>query len=529
MPRHQHQPLLVTPRIQTPRRPPRPDRAFAALGLLLVLTGITAGAIFLMPDDMKIVIQDRREAELESHRQIIDAFHQSVRRTLSIPGTTNWSTSIAAVDSMNRGWIESSYPDFGADTSVQRILVVDAGLGTSTLPYTQTSAGLTGSQTNLLGPNARMLLVSNTRRGLSLPITNGPLATASFDTLWNWDYDPATKSPPSGWPSSWNTHAKHLHVSRIDLRPLFHSVSLKNVRYGLGSGSVTAGSVTATIDTLVSKTLNLLDGTLLYVCKTNGTPYLALDVSKNLEFDLTPVPSLGTPLLYYSFAETYGTFTDNAGSLGSAWDGTMLGSGTLGAGGVIGSLIPGYPSANTAAAFNGVSSYIETGEKLPTSLPRFTFACWIKPGTSYASRQIIAGVYGAMSFAIRRRCGVTYVEFESKKGGMVRARYPYSFGTWHHIAVSGDGNKLRLYLDGTPAASQTKCVSNYYYDSRRTFRIGGTISESTCWTWSYWTWMFGGLYSGAAGYFLGSVDALVLFDKVLEPSQITSLYSGAYF
>ena len=63
--------------------------------------------------------------------------------------------------------VQQVNPSFSADTNLTRVFLIDPNLSSGVLPYTQTATGLSGSQTNLLGTAARVMLVSNGKRGLT--------------------------------------------------------------------------------------------------------------------------------------------------------------------------------------------------------------------------------------------------------------------------------------------------------------------------------------------------------------------------
>src|SRR3954468_22574901 len=183
-----------------------------------------------------------------------------------------------AFANMDRAEVEKTDPSFSSDANLTRVYLIDPNLGT-VLPYAESTSGLTGSQTNLTGSSARVMIIGNTKRNLTLPVSSGIAgSSAAFDNIWNWVYDSTTKSPPPGWPASWNGSGNFLHVYRVNLANYFHRVTCSNLRYGFSTNTMT--------NTVSSQTtFQFLRGTPLALADSSGTLKRLHVVNRDIGFD----------------------------------------------------------------------------------------------------------------------------------------------------------------------------------------------------------------------------------------------------
>ena len=204
---------------------------YAALVYVFVVFGLVSVGILFAPNLLPKLLENKREIEEQRLTRVGRAFEESVQRTLMIPGQKNWSTQVMAFAGMDQTEVEQTDPAFAGDPNLTRVYLIDPGLSGSLLPYVESDNGLSRSQTNLVGPAARVMIVSNTKRGLILPISSGLAAsTTAFENIWNWTYDPQTKAPPAVWPREWNGNGNFLHVLRLNLANSFQHVTGRNLR-----------------------------------------------------------------------------------------------------------------------------------------------------------------------------------------------------------------------------------------------------------------------------------------------------------
>ncbi len=232
---------------------------------ILILAGLSVTGIALMPSLVQPATDRFWKDEERILGQLRVGLEDAIRIRQAIPASTNWAGFVASTTGLNTTLVQQVWTAFPGDTNSRRILLLDTVLTTSVLPYTQNTNGLQGAQTNLIGTNSRALLISNTKRDLALPVSGGVASSATaFNSIWNWVYDPSTKAPPTGWPSSWTGNGNHLHVQPINLANLFSTATMSNVLYTVNNSSTSS---------IISRTERVfLRGTLLAAYRKDGTP-----------------------------------------------------------------------------------------------------------------------------------------------------------------------------------------------------------------------------------------------------------------
>ena len=448
-------------------------RAAAGLALMLVLAGLAVTGMLLLPSLASKTTQRRNTTEEAALARLEECFRDYVRLYQIIPGTGTWSTAIASISGMSTAQVSSVFPEFPTDPSVQRVFVVDdyLGGGTPLLPYTQSTDGLTGTLTNLLNNRARAMIVSSTKRGLALPISSGFLTQANFDAIWDWTYNPATEAPPSGWSSAWTGNGEFLHVKPLYLPSLFSKITLQNAKYGLGLVNLVTTTVNGQTD------YYFLNGAPMTLSTALGKLKHHHVVRGDASFDLTE--SDLDPVLWFKFSESTGSIATNNGSYSTDGNGIFTNGVLLAQAGPRFPTFPNFTSDNTAAYFDGVTSYVETGRLLTNELPAFTLAAWVRPNQFPTNASTFLGVRGALALETKSLSGLNYVQVATKNGGTAAALYPYSSNAWHHVAAVGNGLGVTLYLDGVLAATTLDACTNYFYDSGGTFRVGANATTAT--------------------------------------------------
>jgi type II secretory pathway pseudopilin PulG len=477
----------------------RRDSGYALVIVVALLAIVAILAGILVPDLVRRHLRRTARAEEERLRVIGNGLLRSIEQTHVIPGITNWIGAVTNQTGLNRTEVAQVFPEFPADTNTSRIYLVHPyftpGTGAARLPYAQTSGGIAAGSTNAPDDNTRVMIVSNARRELSLPLGSGTPAAAAFEAIWDWNYDPATKAPPSGWPSAWNQKGDGLHVQRLNLANEFHVLSLKGLLYSL-NGSTPLDQVGSLVER------QFLRGSLIEIYRLNGPRYASYVVNKNAAFEFS-----SGPLLYYQLEETGGVVATNLGSLGSAANGVYTNGPTLGQAGPRPPSFPGYPAGNNAVNFDGVDDYMNTSQLLPSTLPGFTLAGWIKPTANMAGN---TGIFGARDV----------INLESKNSNFLRLNtesafldvsWPYPNNEWHHVAATGNGSSIQIYLDGAWVGSKSQVTSNYgNASSTNTFRAGGLSSK-----------LNGNDYSKMV------IDEVVFYDLALSDAEVLSLYQGS--
>lgn len=472
------------------------------MGLLLLLAAslVLVTTVLILPNLVLRVQARARDAEQRAHGRIGAALVEAIERTQSIPAATNWSSVAAPFAGLDQTELEQVYPAVPGDANTRRMLIFSPGLSGVTLPYGQSSAGLTGVLTNLITTNSRAVLVSNTKRHLPLPLTNGSVSSASFEAVWNWTYDPATKAPPSGWPSSWNGFGDQLHVTRFNFANLFHRVSLNNLMYGAGETAVPTVTVSS------ATALQLLRGTRLALAKPDGTLKQHHVVRRDVAFDFGTT-SLGPPIIWFQMEEQSGTYATNSGSLGAVAAGTIMSGIGYAQNGPQPPDFPNFSEKNYGLDFNARAEYIPTAKGFLSGMKAFTLALWVNVDAVSSSRTGLAGQNDAIELGF---ISSSDVQLWTPGGGSVGYRWPYARSTWHHIAATGDGRYLRLYFDGREVASTAVSTSNYGTSSSP-FCVGGAA-------------VFDAPLSSAV--FDGRMDEVIVYDRALSAAEVATLATG---
>jgi hypothetical protein len=474
----------------------RCEAAYTSLGLALVLFGLIIAAVMLAPNLVLKIVARHRDQEAQRLARVREGLVAAMEQAQVVPNASGWSAAASAALGMDQTQVEQVFPDFASDTNIRRILLIDPGLGASTLPFTQTVAGVSGSATNLLGASSRLMLVSNTKRSLAMPIANGMPPAADFNAIWNWVYDASTEAPPAGWPASWNGYGKFLHVERINLASLFYRITMTRLGYSLNGSALS--NVTSQVN------VHALRGALLKVHSSDGTHRFTRVITKDAVFDLSAYTN-GLPLLYYSFSESSGVVATNSGTLGASANGLYTNGVTLGAAGPRAPAFSGYSSNNTAASFDGANDYVKGTNGLLNNFNGFTLAGWIKPTANNFNNTDLFGQVGVVGIYFDPSAKLT-IQHGSKKAFY---QYPYGKDEWHHVAATGDGASLRLYLDGLLIDTGSDATATY-----------GTSANAFC---------VGANVSSAGNYFPGLIDEVIVYDRALTDAEIMLLYQGQLF
>jgi hypothetical protein len=342
-----------------------------------------------------------------------------------------------------------------------------------------------------------VLIVSSTKRGLALPVASGVIASNSFNAIWNWSFDPSTKSPPSGWASSWDGFGEFVHVDRINLANLFHAVTCKNLLYAMGSSPLT-NLVTA------QTTFHFLHGTPLVLAMTNGVVKRAHVVTRDVVIDFTVTTNAG-PLLLYHFTGTTGAIATNSGFTGSSANGIYTNGVVLGGAGPRPPIYTNYSAGNTAITLDGSDDYVRGTNGLLNNVSGFTLAGWIKPSTETLKDLDLFGQLGLAQFGFTTPSGKLelWCDAGSKK---LHYFYPYGSGEWHHIAGVADGATMKIFVDAVLVASRIYATTAYGSNASA-FNVGGNVF-------------------GTGRYFPGMIDEVVVYDRALSDAQVAQLYAN---
>lgn len=206
-------------------------RAFSLIEMIGVISIVAIMMSVVGPNLIRKVVDNNSVREMKSLQTLSDGLQRHIQTQQTIPGGGTWSTLVSAAVGLSPN--EVSYADPSDTVTSRRIYIVDPRFTPATAAdpvFTMPSAG------SLAPTNARVMIVSSTKRGLAVSLTAGKAANTvasrtAFDNVWNWTLDPFTKAPPTGWPATWSGNGQHLHVQRANLANLFVHVTVSNPNY----------------------------------------------------------------------------------------------------------------------------------------------------------------------------------------------------------------------------------------------------------------------------------------------------------
>ena len=197
---------------------------------------------------------------------------------------------------------------------------------------------------------------------------------------------------------------------------------------------------------------------------------------------------------YWSFDEGAGTVVTDMSN--NSYDGTLVG-GTSWTDGIYGS----------ALQFNGNDSYVEIGQNILNGLAGFTLAGWVS-ASNVGSYSSLFGQNDLIEFGFTTENGGQLGTWMAGNGwAFIGADYPFTYPSWHHLALAGDATRIVIYIDGQEAASDE----------------GGMVSGSSGFTFK----IGAGVFNSAGDPFLGEIDEVSVFSRALRQEEIQSLMAGS--
>ncbi|HEY6225987.1 MAG TPA: LamG-like jellyroll fold domain-containing protein, partial [Verrucomicrobiae bacterium] len=211
------------------------------------------------------------------------------------------------------------------------------------------------------------------------------------------------------------------------------------------------------------------------------------------------------PQIFYRF-EGAGLTVTNSGSWGEAYNATYTGGVLSGQIGLQPPTAPGLPTNNLTPRFDGANDYVNSARTPLSNLSAFTMAAWVKPGLLTKQRVGLWGQHDAIEFGF---IDMHTLQLSTANGGAVQADFPLPANVWHFVAVSGDGELLRIYIDGLMVGEGGNAAGNYGA-SAYPFVIGG-----------------GGIFDASQNWFTGNIDEFSLYTRALSPDDLFLLYKSA--
>lgn len=469
------------------------------LWVLVVLGAMVATATVIAPSMYKNQVFAKAQGEDVMVKRIAQGIEAYTRHTQIIPGPNTWDRAAAGELGMDLTSVRQVFPQFPISLNTRRVFLVDPAFQPATglpiLPFTQSALGLDPLSGSAPGLNTRLLIASSSVRSLPLPFTSGILPAGLFDNLWDWVPDGTGNSPLASVSPAWAGRGDALHVTQLDLRPLFRTLTFRRLAYSVGGSTPAPVTETAQRLFLVGTTLDLYP-------LTNTVIVVRHVVREEASFDLSsPYEPLGWWRFEVGMSPSVAT---NYGRLGNSANASLTnGVGTVSLG-PIAPLHSGFATNNLGLSFDGLDDFLDTRQSLMNALSEFTLACWINLADNPSNTVALCGQNGLVQFGMSAGNTLTVV---TGNAGSISAVYPHSTNAWHHVAVTGDGSQLRLFVDGAVVRTGGSPPPGGNYGSTATaFRVGG-----------------GSVFDVSGNHFAGRLDEVLLFSKALSTAQILGL------
>lgn len=108
-----------------------------------------------------------------------------------------------------------------------------------------------------------------------------------------------------------------------------------------------------------------------------------------------------------------------------------------------------------ALKLDGVDDVVDFKASLLNGVSSFTIEAWIRPSTKTGSSRGIIGQRHVMELMFWDDGTLRVVGNYNEVNPITNVPYPYATGEWHHVAVTGNGRDLRIYIDGVRQYGQT--------------------------------------------------------------------------
>jgi len=132
----------------------------------------------------------------------------------------------------------------------------------------------------------------------------------------------------------------------------------------------------------------------------------------------------------------------------------------------------------SAMKFDGVKSIISASKPLLNNMTAFTMEGWVKASSLRNGFNAFFGQNNAIELGIKNQKLAAWV---LGKDYSSTASFPLQ--EWHHVALVGDGAKLRFYCDGS-LISTFDLAAKSYGTSNFPFKIGGEVWGANKEVWS---------------------------------------------
>ncbi|WP_405523689.1 DNRLRE domain-containing protein [Streptomyces canus] len=175
-------------------------------------------------------------------------------------------------------------------------------------------------------------------------------------------------------------------------------------------------------------------------------------------------------------------------------------------------------SSDTAATFNGTTSYVQLPDQLVSDTPYLTAELWFRTTGSgvlfsYQDHTLEEATTGKNTPALYVGTdGKLRGEFWNGTAAPITSSAAVNDGTWHHAALTAAGNTQSLYLDGTEVGSLSGDITQ---DDQRFVYLGAGY-------WNNWP-----ATTGTTGHLTGDIDEAAVYSRPLGARTIAQHHAAA--
>ncbi|CAG0951391.1 MAG: hypothetical protein OIN86_08545 [Candidatus Methanoperedens sp.] len=174
-----------------------------------------------------------------------------------------------------------------------------------------------------------------------------------------------------------------------------------------------------------------------------------------------------------------------------------------------------------ALSFNGNSNYLEiqNSSSLDSIDKEITIEAWIKTPLTTRGTIVEKWLYDptndrAYVFTVNTDGSLSMLISENgqypSKTGILGSSNKVPANTWTHVAVTSDGNTIRMYINGNLDPNTAVSPAGGIYASNANLHLGAWQYSST----------------GKIAYFSGSLDEVKIYNRALSTSEILADYKG---
>ncbi|MGN9778320.1 DNRLRE domain-containing protein [Micromonospora sp. H33] len=225
------------------------------------------------------------------------------------------------------------------------------------------------------------------------------------------------------------------------------------------------------------------------------------------------------PDSYYRLGEGEGTAAASDVAINLGKDAATYRNVTLAQPGVV------EGTTNTAASFNGTSSYVELPKGLVKKSRDAAVELWFKIGLTQTGGPLIGYQDKAVGTAATSGVPVLYTGTDGRLRGQfaggtiapITSTVAVNDNKWHHVVLAAMGSTQTMYLDGVKVGDRTGQTIEH---SLLTFNQVGAASATTPTSWPGWG-------STAQRHFAGVIDEVAVYSHPIGPETVAAHFRYA--